>query len=306
MVFGENATVGGQIPTIWLEKEFHTTNGTQELASLFPEQSKVFDYPKPVQLIEDAIHAVSNRNALILDSFAGSGTTGHAVLNLNESDGGSRKFILIELSDYADSLTAERERRVIGGYTALREVKSRLFEKKLTNRNIRNASAIFGEAESAKEAAESDGTFYSLEGPKFEGNAIVVDGITRKGDVVPGIDAGFSYYELGPALFRADGSLDPGVTREQLNRYVWATECRKPYADRTDEHPYLLGEHAQAVYYLAWEPDQETVLSYDLLRGLPRKGSPTVIYADRCTIAPERLEAMGIVFKQVPRQIARI
>lgn len=49
-----------------------------------------------------------NENALVLDSFAGSGTTAHAVLNMNKADGGHRKFILVEMMDYADSITAER------------------------------------------------------------------------------------------------------------------------------------------------------------------------------------------------------
>ena len=53
---------------------------------------------------------------LILDSFAGSGTTAHAVLNMNKADGGHRKFILVEMMDYAESITAERVRRVIRGY----------------------------------------------------------------------------------------------------------------------------------------------------------------------------------------------
>ena len=55
-------------------------------------------------------------NSIILDSFAGSGTTAHAVLNMNKADGGNRKFILIEMMDYADSITAERVKRVIDGY----------------------------------------------------------------------------------------------------------------------------------------------------------------------------------------------
>ena len=53
---------------------------------------------------------------LILDSFAGSGTTAHAVLNMNKADNGNRKFILVEMMDYADSITAERAKRVINGY----------------------------------------------------------------------------------------------------------------------------------------------------------------------------------------------
>lgn len=305
LVFGENSTVGGQIPTIWLEKEFHTTNGTQELAAIFAGQGKVFDYPKPVCLIENVIHAVSNRNAVVLDSFAGSGTTGQAVMNLNERDGGARRFILIELSDYADSVTAERQRRAISGYPVRREVKTRFFEKKLTSRNLNRASKIYEEAILAKSTVPA-GTYDRIEGPKMDGSSIVVDGVTTSGSKVPGIDSGFSYYELGPVLLRDDGTLSPDVTHADLARYVWATETRAPYEDLTGEHPYLLGEHAQAVYYLAWEPGEETTLTYDLLRGLPRKGSPTVIYADRCAIAPERLDEMGVVFRRVPDQIARI
>ena len=57
----------------------------------------------------------SNKNSIVLDSFAGSGTTAHAVLALNREDGGNRKFILVECEDYADSITAERVRRVIKG-----------------------------------------------------------------------------------------------------------------------------------------------------------------------------------------------
>lgn len=76
-----------------------------------------FQYAKPVRLIEYLL-SMSNQpdDALILDSFAGSGTTAHAVLNMNKADGGRRKFILVEMMDYAESVTAERVRRVMDGY----------------------------------------------------------------------------------------------------------------------------------------------------------------------------------------------
>lgn len=76
----------------------------------------VFDYPKPYSLIQYLLSIYSDSNSIILDSFAGSGTTAHAVLNLNKQDGGNRKFILVEMEDYAESITAERVRRVINGY----------------------------------------------------------------------------------------------------------------------------------------------------------------------------------------------
>lgn len=77
---------------------------------------KVFDYPKTPTLIQYLINFVCDTNSIILDSFAGSGTTAHAVLNLNNQDDGRRKFILVEMEDYANNITAERVKRVIKGY----------------------------------------------------------------------------------------------------------------------------------------------------------------------------------------------
>lgn len=62
------------------------------------------------------VQIASSPDSIILDSFAGSGTTAHAVLNMNKADGGHRKFILVEMGDYADTITAERVKRVIHGY----------------------------------------------------------------------------------------------------------------------------------------------------------------------------------------------
>jgi adenine-specific DNA-methyltransferase len=90
-----------------------------EIATIFSaEVGKVFNYPKPVSLIEYLLRMQTrdDKDAIILDSFAGSGTTAHAVLNLNKQDGGNRKFILIEMMDYAETITAERVKRVMEGY----------------------------------------------------------------------------------------------------------------------------------------------------------------------------------------------
>lgn len=89
------------------------SQGTKDLREVFEDQ--VFNYPKPIQLIKELINQASVNEDIILDSFAGSGTTAHAVLALNKEDGGNRKFILVECEDYADKVTAERVRRVIKG-----------------------------------------------------------------------------------------------------------------------------------------------------------------------------------------------
>ena len=84
------------------------------MRKLFPEAQ--FDFPKSVKLIQTLIEQLTSDGDIVLDSFAGSGTTAHAVLNMNKADGGHRKFILVEMMDYAESITAERVRRVIRGY----------------------------------------------------------------------------------------------------------------------------------------------------------------------------------------------
>ncbi len=80
-----------------------------------------FDFPKPVSLLEFILGQSTTANAIVLDSFAGSGTTAQAILALNKKDGGNRKFILVEREDYADTTTAERVRHVIKGVTNARD-----------------------------------------------------------------------------------------------------------------------------------------------------------------------------------------
>lgn len=109
--------VGGKLPTnFWAFTETgHTDEAKKEMLAIFDGKA-TFDTPKPHRLIEFVLKVAGNENALVLDSFAGSGTTAHAVLNMNKADGGHRKFILVEMMDYADSITAERVKRVIRGY----------------------------------------------------------------------------------------------------------------------------------------------------------------------------------------------
>ncbi len=80
--------------------------------------SDLFDTPKPAELIERILQLINDPDALVLDSFAGSGTTGHAVLKQNAEDGGQRRFILVEVDEkIARDITAERVKRVVSGYT---------------------------------------------------------------------------------------------------------------------------------------------------------------------------------------------
>ncbi len=111
-------------PSIWQTDshgKFPTNrDASAELTNIFGRPSE-FDTPKPVGLIDRILRIATGPNDIVLDSFAGSGTTAHAVLALNREDGGNRRFILVECEDYADSITAERVRRVIDGVPDARD-----------------------------------------------------------------------------------------------------------------------------------------------------------------------------------------
>ena len=107
---------GKPATNLWLFKDVgHTDEAKKEILSIF-NGNAVFDTPKPTRLIERILQIATDKDSIILDSFAGSGTTAHAVLNMNRKDGGRRRFILIEMMDYAETITAERVKRVIKNY----------------------------------------------------------------------------------------------------------------------------------------------------------------------------------------------
>ena len=122
----------------------YTQAGTKAIKEIMGS-GKAFDFPKPPELIMYFIQMITGEDDIILDSFAGSGTTAHAVLNMNKADGGHRKFILVEMMDYADSITAERVKRVIKGY---------------------------GEGKNAVEGTGGNFNFYDLGEPLLHGNVL--------------------------------------------------------------------------------------------------------------------------------------
>ena len=100
--------------SVWMGSKFSAESGTLQTKAILGKG--IFETPKPTGIVEYCIEQAMDKDGIILDSFAGSGTTAHAVLNMNKVDGGNRKFILIEMMDYADTITAERVKRVIDGY----------------------------------------------------------------------------------------------------------------------------------------------------------------------------------------------
>lgn len=111
----------GVVPqTLWTYQEVgHTQEAKQELVRIcdFEDSASVFITPKPVRLVRRILDVATDKDSLVLDSFAGTGTTGHALLAMNKADGGDRRFILVEMEEgIAKGVTAQRLTRVIEGH----------------------------------------------------------------------------------------------------------------------------------------------------------------------------------------------
>lgn len=125
-----------KIKSIFYEKEVNNENATEELKTLF--KSKTFDYPKPVYTIKKLIQSVNDDSALVMDFFAGSGTTAQAVMELNAEDSGSRKFILVQIPESISS----REDLVKLGYSNLADLSSERI--RLASAKIKGAETLQG------------------------------------------------------------------------------------------------------------------------------------------------------------------
>ena len=101
--------------TVWNDKNFASIVGTREIKNIFGKN--VFDYPKPIGLLKQIMTIATDPDSIVLDAFAGSGTTAQSVIELNQENSGSRKFILIESMNYCESITAERVRRIDGEFS---------------------------------------------------------------------------------------------------------------------------------------------------------------------------------------------
>ena len=142
----------GMVPTTWwsLDDVPGNQDAKREISRMFSDVANVFATPKPVGLIERILAIATESDSLILDSFAGSGTTAHAVLKANAKDGGNRKFILVEGEAYADKLTAERVRRAIKGYAWAGNQRETLLEEKITFTQFKKADEWLQKVEAIK------------------------------------------------------------------------------------------------------------------------------------------------------------
>lgn len=305
--------VGGALPSnFWSHKVAgHTDEAKKEIRAIF-DGRVAFDTPKPTRLIERVLAIATQPSDIVLDSFAGSGTTAHAVLNANKADGGNRTFILVELGDYADTVTAERVKRAITGYKGVNEQTTVLYEKKLTASSLKNGAEIFAEAQAIADDAKDSYTKVSkpfiagTDNGKNGSASVKITATQVHEHDVSGTGGSFSFYSLGEPII-VDGLLNGSVGRDHIRDYLWFSETSSsPLEDQSQMHPSFMGTHINTSYFFAYDEATPTVLDHAFLANIPFEcaAESYVIYADMCMLSEEELRARNITFKKIPRDIA--
>jgi len=286
--------------TVWTYEEVgHTQDAKKEIKEIFPKSKLPFETPKPTKLMEKILSLKNNPNAIILDSFAGTASTAHAVLKLNAKDGGNRKFIMVEMEDYADSITAERMKKVIKGYDFTGNKTSVLKSYSVNLTTLRKADEIIEEFNQAK----TEEKFSEVKIESNNGN-IVILGTEKITDKILGLGGEFDFYELGLPLFDENQNLNEQVGLAKIREYIWFSETRTSFNEPNKE-PYFLGKKDESAYYFIYEKDRLTTLDYDALELIKTKGEQYVIYADNCLLPKEFMANKNIIFKKIPRDITR-
>lgn len=279
---------------------FSTTEGTKDLKKILGTGK--FENPKNVNMIQYLINLIDKPDALILDAFAGSGTTAEAVLNLNKLDGGNRHFILIELEDYVRSITAERIKRVIQGYTTQLNYTKTIYQHKFSISDLRQGFKILDKAD---DIVKKESKNFDSVKREFKNNILYVRGTYKKGHSVPGTGGSFDYYVVDKPLFDNKGNIAEGISVNEIGQYIWYTETNSPIpkANYYAENGYL-GQFSGAAYYLLYQAEKVTSLNEEFLKSVDIHADSYVIYADKSTISEQRLEQFHIVFKKIPRDIS--
>ncbi|MDO6480966.1 site-specific DNA-methyltransferase [Shimia thalassica] len=274
-----------------------------------------FETPKPVRLLKKIFSIATKKSSIVLDSFAGSGTTGQAVLELNKSDGGSRKFILVEMEEYANELTADRIRKVANGYDFQGNIKKELFRQKISWTKIKNASRICDEVEKIENLHGHE--YDEIEKKVIEGE-LVVNGKLSVPESVEGIGGEFTYCTLGDAI-----EMDTILTGENLPAYdqlgglLFHMATNRPLnAGGIDQAASYLGEsedrHVWLIYKddLDWLKSQEAALTLSFARKIvaEKTDKPHLVFAPARFVSQKLLneENLQIEFAPLPFALYRV
>jgi adenine-specific DNA-methyltransferase len=286
--------------TVWTYEEVgHTQDAKKEIKEIFHDSKLPFETPKPTKLMEKVLSLKNNPNALILDSFAGTASTAHAVLNLNNKDGGNRKFIMVEMEDYAETITAERIKKVVQGYDFSGNKRTELASYSVNLTNLKKANKII----EAYTKFNEDKKYSEVTIESSKGN-ITITGTEKISGKIQGIKGSFDFYELGLPLFDENQNLNENVGIEKIREYIWFSETRTSFIEPNKE-PYFLGKKDESAYYFIYQKDQLTTVDFDALDLIKTKGEQYVIYADNCLLPKEFMAKNNIIFKKIPRDITR-
>ena len=295
----------GLVPeTIWTYKEVNHTQGARKtLLQLFPDDTPTFT-TKPFELVQRMVLLSTDPDSIVLDSFAGSGTTAHAVLAQNREDGGNRRFILVECEDYADTITAERVRRVINGYAFTGTQKTELMREEITWTKL--SDKLTGSVEAIEEQYRDD---YDRTSRDFETGKLVVVGETAVVEHTEGLGGTFSYFELGRPMRQEsllDGSHLPSW--EKLASYIFFTATGQEFDPvEINSDTGFVGRTASHDVFLLYEPNVEKLknlaLTLPVARALPSSKRKRLVFAPAKYLDPEFLHQYRIDFQQLPFQI---
>ncbi|MFN7711710.1 MAG: site-specific DNA-methyltransferase [Curvibacter sp.] len=254
--------------TIWGYGDVNHSDGAKKnLTEMFGGKEPPFATPKPVELLDRVISIGTEWDSIVLDSFAGSGTTAHAVLKANSKDNGQRKFILVEGEDYADRLTAERVRRAIKGYAWVGTQRETLLEEKITYTQFKKAPEWLAKVEAIKARegfAEGDlvdqGTTKKKRFDKInvelKDGVLRVEGEKRVSQMADGLGGEFAYCTLGEPLDvekLLSGASLPAY--DALGAWLFHTATGGTLLPAPKAAPrWYLGEAKDAHVWLVYEP----------------------------------------------------
>jgi len=305
----------GRVPqTLWSHEEVgHTQDAKKELLSIldFASSGDVFVTPKPVGLLRRILELATTEHSIVLDSFAGSGTTGHAVLAANKADGGDRKFILVECEDYADALTAERIRRVMHGYSYQGNHRTELLKRPLTFTDLKKASQLLDDIAAIENL---EGSQYDKVEKKVKDGVLVVEGVKRITERMEGLGGEFTYCTLGEAVDMdrmLTGAALPAFDQLGALLFHMATnEAIQPGAVSVDEEAGVgyLGESAQYHVWLIYKPELEFLKSREAALTLAKAqafaaakpGKKQLVFAPAKFVSQKFLSEAGLAVEFSP------
>ncbi len=306
----------GVVHQTWWPYEFagSTRNASAELKEIFNGE-KPFDTPKPSKLLTKILELVDDPTAVILDSFAGSGTTAHAVLAANAKDGGNRRFILIECEEYADTLTAERVRRVIGGYPFTGTQREELFNAKLTWTDFaKNQQKILREIEHIE---KTKGAAFDKVKKEIKNGVLTVTGERTVIDQAPGLGGSFTYCTLGEPIEIESLLTGKGIPAfDALARYVFYTATGQsletvaaPSADGFIGETELFRIHLFYQPDTAWLRSNEAALNAERVAAIAtgnKSGKRSIVFAVAKFMSQKELTKERIEFCQLPYAVHKI